>query len=92
MAFGAGWFTWINATLASIIHVIIFLIAVWYMTKAKKNNNLMWAFLVLALGQLFFAFVHWGWMDNYTVHIIETVFVLVAVLLVGAEYTKMMKK
>ena len=62
------------------------------MVKLKNNMNLMWAFLLIALGQLLFAFVHLGWMDNYTTHILETVIVLVVVLLVGMNSTKSMMK
>ena len=92
MVFGAGWFTWLNPTLAAIIHLVIFLIAIWYMVKVKKNMSLMWAFLLLALSQLFFAFVQWNWMDLKTTIVIGTVFTLVAILLVGMDSTKMANK
>ena len=88
MAFGEGWFNWINPTLASIIHLVIFLIAIWYMVKLKKNMNLMWAFLLLALGQLFYAFVFIGWMDQKTTLVLSTVFILIAILLIGMDATK----
>ena len=88
MAFGENWFAWITPTLAIIVHLVIFLIAVWYMVKAKKNNNLMWAFLLLALGQLFYAFVFLGWMDQKTTLVLNTVFVLVVILLIGMDATK----
>ena len=88
MAFGENWFAWITPTLAIVIHLIIFLIALWYMVKAKKNNNLMWAFLLLALGQLFYAFVFLKWMDQKTTLVLNTVFILIAIVLVGKSSMK----
>ena len=77
----AGW---------AVVHVITALVGFYFAYKVKNNAKWMWAFALYGIGALLYATVHLGLglIDNGTAHLVETVLVFVAVLLIGNSAMK----
>lgn len=84
MAFGAEWFTWVPNPVWIVVHAVTVLAALYFLSSAVKKNckELAWAFGLYAVGAVLYTLVHLGAVDNYTTHILESVLVFVAVILV----------
>ncbi|MBI4144837.1 hypothetical protein HY493_01365 [Candidatus Woesearchaeota archaeon] len=84
MAFGEGWFTAVPNMVLFVVHAITVLIALYFLVKSKEGDKLlMWAFGLYLVPGVLFMFVHLGYVDSYTTHILEVAFILVAFILVG---------
>ena len=72
----------------TVIHLVTAVVAFWFASKSKGNNNLMWAFVLYGITGLLYTLVHLGQINNYATHIIESVLVFVAFILVGLSASK----
>ena len=77
----AGW---------AIVHLITAVAGFYFAYKVKGNAQMMWAFVLYGIGALLYTTVHFGMglIDTGTAHLVETVLVFVAVILIGMSATK----
>ena len=71
-----------------IIHLVTALVAFWFAYKSKDNKQWMWAFVLYGITGVLYTFVHFGQVDSYATHILETVLVFVAFIMVGMSAMK----
>ena len=71
-----------------VVHLATLLVGLYYLTKARADKGLLWAFILYMVAVLLYTLVHLGAIDNFTTHIVETVLVLVAFILVGQHAVK----
>ena len=88
MAFGIGIFSNIPDVAFVVIHLFTFLAGIYFATKAKGNTKVMGAFALYGFTGLMYALVHLGSIDGYFTHVIETVLVFVAIILIGLSWGK----
>jgi hypothetical protein len=87
MATGADWFTWIPNHAFTAIHAVTAVVALVFLVKAAKAGRaaLAWAFGLYAVGSgVLSMLVHFGLFDLYALHVVESVLVFVAFILVSA--------
>lgn len=72
----------------AVVHLVTALVAFWFAYKAKGNAMWMWAFVLYGVTGLLYTLVHFGQVNNYATHIIESVLVFVAFILVGTSAMK----
>ena len=65
------------------IHLVTALAAFWFAYKLKDNKNWLWAAVLYGITGVLYTFVHFGQLDAYATHILETVLVFVAFLIFG---------
>lgn len=70
------------------VHLLTAVVGFWFAYRLKDNKALMWAFVLYGLTGLLNTLVHLNQLHSYAVHIIESVFVFVAVLLIGTNAAK----
>ena len=88
MAIGEGLFSAVPNTVWVVVHAITVLVGLYYLTKAKSDTMLMWAFILYTVSGVLYTLVHLGYVDSYTTHILESVFMLIAFVLVGMHAVK----
>ena len=76
----------------AIVHLVTALVGFWFASKSKGNKNLMWAFVLYGITGVLYTLVHYGQVNNYATHILESVLVFVAFILVGVSTSKGGKK
>lgn len=67
----------------AVVHIVTAVAAFWFAYKAKDNPQWMWAFVLYGITGVLYTLVHFGQVNNYATHIIESVLVFVAFILVG---------
>lgn len=72
----------------TLVHLVTALVAFWFASKAKENKQLMWAFVLYGVTGVLYALVHLGQVNSYTIHILESVLVFIAFIIVGMSVTK----
>ena len=72
----------------AVVHLVTALAAFWFAYKSKGNNQWMWAFVLYGVTGVLYTLVHFGQVNNYATHIIESVLVFVAFVLVGMSAMK----
>lgn len=70
------------------VHLLTAIVGFWFAYKLKDNKTLMWAFVLYGLTGILNTLVHLNLLHSYAVHIVESVLVFVAVVLVGTSMTK----
>lgn len=84
MAFGEGLFSAVPNMIWVIVHLVTALVALYFLVKTKEGDKMLtWAFGLYLVAGVLYTLVHLGYVDNYTTHILESVFMLVAFVLVG---------
>lgn len=71
------------------VHLLTALVAFWFAYKLKDNKMFMWGFVLYGITGVLYTLVHFGKVDSYATHILESVLVFVAAIFVG---TTLMKK
>ena len=72
----------------AVIHLVTAIVAFWFAYKLKNNAKWMWAFVLYGITGALYTLVHFGQINNYATHIIESVLVFVAFILVGMSALK----
>lgn len=72
----------------AVVHLVTALVAFWFAYKAKNNAKWMWAFVLYGVTGLMYTLVHYGQVNNYATHILESVLVFVAIILFGMSAMK----
>lgn len=72
----------------AVVHLVTALAAFWFAYKSKDNAKWMWAFVLYGVTGVLYTLVHFGQVNNYATHIIESVLVFVAFVLVGMSAMK----
>jgi|GEM_PF-6082300 len=89
MAIGEGLFSAIPDPVFVVVHAVAALVALYYLFKSKGTDKMLtWAFGLLALSSVLYVLVHLNSVDGYTVHVLESVFVLLVAILVGQHALK----
>lgn len=89
MVIGVGLFSGIPDIAFVVIHTIAALVALYYVFKTKGGDAMLtWVFVLLAVSAALYALVHLDYVDGYTTHVLESVFMLVATILVGVHAVK----
>ena len=70
------------------VHLVTAVVAFWFAYKAKNNTKWKWAFVLYGITGVLYTSVHFGQVNNYATHIIESVLVFVAFILVGMRVMK----
>jgi hypothetical protein len=84
MAIGAGIFTAVPAMVWTVVHIVTALVGLYYLTKSKGGDKMLtWAFVLYIVSGVLYSLVHLNYVDSYTTHILETVFMLIAFVLIG---------
>ncbi len=78
----------IPSTVWAIVHLVTALVAFWFAYKAKDNKQWMWAFVLYGITGVLYTLVHFGQVNNYATHIIESVLVFVAFVIIGMSAMK----
>ncbi|HSU73003.1 MAG TPA: hypothetical protein VLJ21_04095 [Candidatus Binatia bacterium] len=89
MAIGEGLFSAIPNMAFVVIHAVAALVALYYLFKSSGGDKMLtWAFVLLAVSAALYALVHLAVVDQYTTHVLESVFMLIATILVGVHAVK----
>ncbi|MBI3035305.1 hypothetical protein HYY71_03195 [Candidatus Woesearchaeota archaeon] len=72
----------------AVVHLVTALVAFWFAYKSKGNQQWMWAFVLYGVTGVLYTFVHFGQVNNYATHILESVLVFVAFILIGMSAMK----
>ena len=72
----------------AVVHLVTALVAFLFAVKAKDNAQWMWAFVLYGVTGVLYTLVHFGQVDAYATHILESVLVFVAFILVGMSAMK----
>jgi len=72
----------------AVVHIVTALVAFWLAYKLKDNAKWMWAFVLYGITGVLYTLVHFGQVNNYATHIIESVLVFIAFILIGLSATK----
>ena len=77
----AGW---------AVVHLVTALVGFYFAYKVKNNPKWMWAFVLYGIGALLYTTVHLGLglIDNGTTHLVESILVFVAIILLGTGAMK----
>ncbi len=69
----------------AIVHLVTALVGFYFAYKLKDNAKWMWGFVLYGIGGLLYTTVHLnlGIIDNGTTHLVESVLVFVAIILLG---------
>ena len=88
MAIGEGLFSAVPNTVWVVVHAITALVGLYYLTKSRSDSTLMWVFILYVVSGVLFVLVHLGQVDMYTTHILESVFMFIAIILIGTHAVK----
>ena len=71
----------------AVVHLVTAIVAFWFAYKSK-NKQWMWAFVLYGVTGVLYTLVHYGQVNNYATHIIESVLVFIAFVMIGMSAMK----
>ena len=72
----------------AVIHLVTAIAGFYFAFKMKDNAMYLWGFVLYGLTGLMYTLVHFDLLHPYAVHVLESVLVFIAILMIGFGMSK----